>query len=312
MHHAWHPSFWPQTPPADAPTSATSSGTPPTPHDPIAPQGDPPPRRQVFAALLIATVLASWPSADDQRLQRPNDQQQKIAPLTLTYGRQPTPSGFLSAAELGQIIASWPPDSGPQLPYQPIRSLVSSAPPVSQPIPSAFLSPIELAQIVASWPPDSGPVLPWPDWQQRTSAVIAAQPPVSQPPVNPPLSAAELSQIASAWIPDPPTPPQANAPQPVRIAPLTLPTGTPPTPAAPLSATELAQIVASWTVTWDAQTAPKSASWNVPPILTSLPHTPAPTLLWSAWEPPWIAPPRPVTIAPLTLPQAKRRRSKRS
>lgn len=87
----------------------------------------------------------------------------------------------------------------------------------------------------------------------------------------------------------------------VKIAPLTLVYGTQPTPEAALSAIELAQIVSTWVQTWSAQSAPESAAWNVPPILVSLPYIPLPRLLWTAWESPWIAPPTPVRIVPLTL-----------
>lgn len=140
------------------------NSTLPIPHDPIPAQGDQPPRRQVATALAMATVLALWPSPDDQRLQRPNDQQQRIAPLTLTYG-----------------------------------------------------------------------VIPAPQF---------------------PLSVYKTIQASNAWI-----------------------------------------------QTWDAQTVPKSVAWNVPP--SQFPHTTPPALIWTAWEPPFVKPPLPVAIAPLTLAQGQ-------
>jgi hypothetical protein len=87
-----------------------------------------------------------------------------------------------------------------------------------------------------------------------------------------------------------------------KIAPLTLTYGAQPTPQPPLSTVELAQIVGTWQQTWDAQTAPKSAAWNIPPIVSTLvPRTPPPALIWTAWVEPFVRPPTPVAIAPLTL-----------
>lgn len=61
------------------------------------------------------------------------------------------------------------------------------------------------------------------------------------------------------------------------------------------------QIGARWGQSWDAQSAPKSASWNVPPVLVVLPHVAPPASIWTLWVPPFVAPPRPAMVAPLTL-----------
>jgi hypothetical protein len=223
-------------------TQGPVNSTPPIPHSPIGTQGDQPPRRQVAAVLAMVSVLASWPADLEPRLARPNDQQQKIAPLTVTYGTAPLPAPFLMPVELRQIVESWTPEA-PRA-QGPIRS--------------------------TAW-----------------ATILPAPAPYTTQPVA----------VRAAWDAPPLAPPT-----PTKIAPLTLQIGAQPIPQASVSVTELAQLVASWAVSWDAQSAPKSASWNVPPILVSLPYVPLPRLIWTAWEPPWIAPPAPVSIVTLTLP----------
>jgi hypothetical protein len=44
-----------------------------------------------------------------------------------------------------------------------------------------------------------------------------------------------------------------------------------------------------------------SAAWNVPVISAFVPHTALPALIWNAWADPFVRPPAPVAIAPLTL-----------
>jgi hypothetical protein len=304
-------SLWSPPPP---PQVIGSSGTPPTPHDPIPAQGTSvPPRRAAALAVTMMVVLASWPADLEPRLQRPNDQRQKIAPLTLKYGSQPPPTAFYSATEMGQIVASWPPtDVGPILPrpndrQQQIAPL--TLPTGQQPIPSAFLSATELNQLVSSWqssndaqsapksaawnvPPliTSVPfrrdplytVTPDPLPVQRFLSVVPNFLAVSQPQPQSPLSVTELAQIVSAWPADsgPLLPWPINAP--VKVAPLTLPTGIQPTPQGPLSVTEMVQFVSVWAVTWDAQAASKSAAWNVPPIPPSVPSPPFPAHVYAA------------------------------
>lgn len=86
----------------------------------------------------------------------------------------------------------------------------------------------------------------------------------------------------------------------VKIAPLTLTYGAQPVPQAPIAAQRWAPIVAAWTQTWDAQSAPRSTAWSAP-LVPFLAHTGSPAHVWTAWADPFIAPPRPVAIAPLTL-----------
>lgn len=188
------------------PPAGRTAVTPPEPHVPIGTQGSQPPR--YTTVLMLAVVLASWPQDLEPRLQRPNEQRVKIAPLTFTYGQQPP--RFSVASQMAVVGLAWPPDLEPRL---------------------------------------------------------------GRP----------------------------NADR-IKIAPLTFTYGAQPPPIAPLSVAELTQIVATWPVTWDAQTAPKNASWNVPLIVAFVPRTAAPTLLWTAWEPPFIRPQTLVSIAPLTLP----------
>lgn len=240
--------FYNPQPPAQGPVNSTL----PLPHDPIPAQGDQPPRRQVAAVLAMCVVLASWPSDLEPRLQTPNTQQVKIAPLTLTYGSQPTPTAFLSATELRVIVDSWPGDLEPRLTWANVpRTTIAPLTLAygSQPTPTSPLSTTELAQIVSTWPNPIGPLLPY----QPIRSLVSSAPVVSQPQ-----------------------------------------------PQSPLSVLEVSQIVSTWTVTWDAQTASKSAAWNIPPQAI-LAHTPPPALIWTSWEPPYVKPPQPVSIAPLTL-----------
>jgi hypothetical protein len=74
--------------------------------------GQQPPRYSI--AVRMAIVLASWPADLEPRLQRPNDQQVKIAPLTLIYGNRPPVQAPLSAASR-IAIAAWPLDLEPRL-----------------------------------------------------------------------------------------------------------------------------------------------------------------------------------------------------
>jgi hypothetical protein len=151
------------------------------------------------------------------------------------------------------------------------------------PIPTSPLSVSEIAQIVATW------AVSWdaqtaPDnaaWNAPSVAILA----------HTPLPAL----IWTAWEPPPPLPVR-----PIQIATLTLPTGVTPVPSGPLSVSKLTPLVATWAQSWDAQTAPKNAAWNVP-ALPLVAHTPIPGLIWTAWDPPPPLPVRPVTIAPLTL-----------
>lgn len=299
------------------------NSTPPIPHVAIGTQGSQPPRMARATAVMMVAVLASWPADLEPRLQRPNDTQKtKIAPLTLTYGQQPPRQPPMPyPTTLTQLVASWPTD---------VR-----VPPRGQ---STSWFPTVIAQVPAH---RSGTIHPaiLQTIQELTprilvvpSGVVAPENPDS-PPRQSPLSAASVAITLQAWQPIPPillgpesaawnvpplsvvvprTPPPAHLwtawqppfiapPRPVTIAPLTLTYGAQPIPIAPLELSTLLSTVARWVETWDAQRAAPQASWNVPPILISLPRTPLPAHIWTAWEPPFIAPPKPVSIAPLTL-----------
>jgi hypothetical protein len=83
------------------PPTANNAGTPPEPHVPIGNQGTSvPPRRAIAFAATMAILVSSWPADLEPRLQRPNDQQTKIAPLTLRYGSQPPQIPALAIQEL--------------------------------------------------------------------------------------------------------------------------------------------------------------------------------------------------------------------
>ncbi len=109
-----------------------------------------------------------------------------------------------------------------------------------------------------------------------------------------------LVAVLASWPQDlEPRLPKPNA-QRVSIAPLTLTYGAQRLNP-PLSVVELTKIVGSWAQTWGTQTAPRSLAWNVP-LVPYVPYTARPALLWTAWTDPPRPPPRPITIAPLTLP----------
>jgi len=134
------------------PPTANTAGTPPEPHVPIGTQGAQPPR--YTTAVMMVAVLASWPADLEPRLARPNNQQQRIAPLTLTYGSQPTPTAALNTSEF-QAISAWPQDLEPRLGL-PNNTQQKIAPLTLEygqsPQPQFPLSVLKTAQIVASWP----------------------------------------------------------------------------------------------------------------------------------------------------------------
>jgi hypothetical protein len=343
------------------PPTANNAGTPPEPHVPIGTQGAQPPRYRV--TMMMVAVLASWPQDLEPRLTKPNDQQTKIAPLTLAYGQQPP--RFSIATRMEVIGNAWPLDLEPRLgrpneQQQKIAPLTLTYGQQPQRQPALDFGP--LLTIVGSWPLDypsiqrpkiSAPLLPPPPvvsvpyvrlpsylYEQRddsgdfelVSSVVQVPDSGDQPPRY--SVAARMPALVAAWtdiwsaqtapetaawnvapiltvlpyVPLPDhiwtawQPPWYPPPEPVSIAPLLLTYGQQPIPQPPLSVLELNAIVATWVQTWDAQSAPKNAAWNVPPILSAVAYAPLPKLIWTAWEPPFVAPPRPVTIVTLTLP----------
>lgn len=269
------------------PPAGRTAVTPPEPHVPIGTQGSAPPRYST--AVMLVAVLAAWPPDLEPRLARPNEQRQTIAPLTLTYGQAPTPQGPLTTLEYGSVVAAWPSDLDPRL-SRPNAQRQTIAPLTltygTQPQPTAALAGGELIPIVATWTQT---------WDAQTAPRSTAW----NTPLVPFLPYARpQAQVWTAWVDPPLAPPPL-----VTIAPLTLVYGTPPQPQAPLSTLELAQIVSTWAQPWDAQNAPKSAAWNVPPVVAPLvAWTPLPGLIWTAWIEPFMRPPGLVTLAPVTLP----------
>lgn len=113
--------------------------------------------------------------------------------------------------------------------------------------------------------------------------------------------AATMAVLVAAWPGD--LEPRLQSPnaQQQKIAPLTLPTGTPPPPQSARAALTLQTLAATWAVSWDAQSAPKSAAWNVPVVVVAAapPYVPLPRLIWTAWEPaPVLLPARVGSVAP--------------
>jgi hypothetical protein len=318
------------------PPTASTAGTLPEPHVPIGTQGSEPPRRSI--ALLMVAVLASWPQDLEPRLGKPNNERTTIAPLTLTYGQQPPLVGTSVPADYELVLASWPPDLEPRFswPNHVRQTIAPLTLPRGDPPPVVGASAIDEAVIIASWPLDLEPRLARPN-NARVSIAPLTLTYGTQPSPQPPLAGPAFAAISAwpqpawssqaapkslAWFVPPGTAPYTPYPYAVigaswpadleprltrpndrrqTIVTLTLPTGTSPPPQPPLGLAELVTIVGSWPTSWDAQSGGKNAAWNVPPLLVSLPYTPLPRLIWQAWEPPWIQPPAPVVIAPLTL-----------
>jgi hypothetical protein len=318
------------------PPTASTAGTSPEPHVPIGTQGSEPPRRSI--ALLMVAVLASWPQDLEPRLGKPNNERTTIAPLTLTYGQQPPLVGTSVPADYELVLASWPQDLEPRFsrPNHVRQTIAPLTLPRGDPPPVVGASATDEAIIIASWPLDLEPRLTGPN-NARVSIAPLTLTYGTQPSPQPPLAGPAFAAISAwpqpawssqaapkslAWFVPPGSAPYTPYPYaligaswPADLEPrltrpndrrqtivtLTLPTGTSPPPQPPLAMADLVTIVGSWPTSWDAQSSGKNAAWNVPPLLVSLPYTPLPRLIWQAWEPPWIQPPAPVAVAPLTL-----------
>lgn len=267
------------------PPMASNAGTPPEPHAPIPSQGNQPPFRQVAAAVMMASVLAAWPADAEPRLQFPNNQQRKIAPLTLAFEPQPPQIGTSQATQR-VIYASWPSDLEPRLSL-PNNRQVSIAPLTftygSQP-PIVGTRPVTSGQLIGSWPLDFEPRLiapnntrvniapltllygdqppliasltrtdletidiwPQPDWpSQNASRSLAWYVPPIPVITDQPYRAFPYGLILAGWSAD--LEPRLNRPndQQQKIAPLTLTYGDAPTPRGALTPTQL-QIITAW------------------------------------------------------------------
>lgn len=270
------------------------------------------------APIVEQTIVAAWPLTLEPRLSTPNSTRVNVAPLTLAYGDQPAPVAALSVME-NQTIAAWPEENWAA--QSAVRSTAWDVPVVQADVPAARFP---YSTILASWPSDLEPRLALQNAKQN-SIVTLTLPTGDQPPVGlrptltyPPATWNAQSAVEStAWnvvvvdtavpyVQYPYTSLLANWPaeraQRVerRSATIGLATGDQPAPAAPLSAQEQ-QIIGSWTqYVVPTQTFPPNAGWNVPtPSFVSAP--PLQRAIWSAWEPLWVKPPVPVSVAPLTL-----------
>jgi hypothetical protein len=178
---------------------------------------------------------------------------------------------------LNQIVGAWPIDVGPLVAWPinaPVKVAPLTLPTGQQPTPTAFLSAIELNLLVSSWQTSNN---------AQTAPKSAAW---NIPPIPPsaPVSSLPAYVYAASALPDP---------QPLQrfrsIVP-TLPAASQPTPQPPLSVVEITQIVAMWAVTWDAQTGPKNASWNIPSIPLAVRALPLPAHVYAASQPPDLSP----------------------
>lgn len=231
-------------------------------------------------------TFRSWPA--EEALSRPNAERVKIAPLTLTYGDQPTPQPSISQPEW-TALQSWPRDDWSAQRF--VKSNAWQPPPIGVPYP--------IGLILASWPADLEPRLGKPNAERVKIApltLVYGDQPVPQAPLSAarfqsirswPVDdwAAQHSTISTAWLTLPSWNPfvpfqyttiLANVPSeldlrphprnvsPVKFVPLTLVYGDQPIPQGPLNQKELQRIL-SWPPDgWAAQSAVKSLSWVIP------------------------------------------------
>lgn len=224
------------------PPTASTAGTLPEPHVPLATPGSEPPRYST--ALMMVAVMASWPASLEPRLTKPNDQQQKIAPLTLPTGQQPPT--YSIRPMMGAVSAAWPPDLEPRL-GAPNNQRVSIAPLTltygSQPPPTPPLAVEERIAIDAwsvTWGAQRAPIST--AWVPPPATLVVGTGPI-----------ARASQLAASW-PDS-LEPRLQAPnnQRVTVAPLTLVYGDQP-PILGVTTAARASLVGS---TWPADLEPR-------------------------------------------------------
>jgi hypothetical protein len=297
--------FYPPTPPSQG----SASYAPPIPHEPQPSTGDQPPLRQVQATLAMVAVLAAWPTSLEPRLQAPNNQQNKIAPLTLVYGQQPPPRQTYRLA-----TTNWAPDTWPaQKP--PINAAVIPPPTGA----STFLPAVRLpGSLLSAWYDAI-------DIEVVTTWTIAPDNP-DQPPVVGPTTPTEIA-IQRAWTQDWPaqhaptliaTFRTGDLPPPVRqslvgswplgwaqpqaLISLVQPSsGDQPSPQGPLSASELAQIWLTWPQTWSAQSRPIAVVQTTASAPSIGPLTSTDRAIVQAWPIGWSQPQRLTTLVqPLT------------
>lgn len=218
------------------------------------------------------TIWSAWLQTTEIRPTLTN-----IAPLSLTYGDQPSVIGsYTKNREI--VVNSWPLDLEPRLgiPNNTQQKIVP------------------LTLVYGSEPPRfslsnrmAGATSAWVDAPFSIPRLIQLLPQVSFVPYT-----SLQRAILTAWLDS-----QVQRFIPVNIAPLTLVYGSQP---APRLQTDYTKLVDAWTQIWGPQTAKQSAGWNYP-ILSPVTYAPLPKHIWAAWELPFIRPPVPVSIAPLTL-----------
>lgn len=300
------------------PPVVRSAVTPPEPHAPIGTQGDQPPR--YTSALMLVAVLASWPADLEPRLVKPNNQQQKIAPLTLAYGDQPTASHLQATTSWPPTVAAWTQtwdaQSAPRstawnvvllpsvIPRTPIPSLIWNAwadlpsPPPrpiaiapltlsygSQPIPRSSIAVVGLAQILGTWTQA---------WDSQTAPKGAAWtvPAIQILPPHVSLPSAIWTAWETAFV---------GPSRVITIAPLTFTYGNQPPVQPPLSRTNAGIIVAAWPADLEPRLGrPNAERTRIAPLTFVYGSSPTPRgplssaqwrLITGTWEPPFISPP---------------------
>lgn len=258
------------------PPPPTASYAPPVPHRAQPTAGNEPPRRQVQSALAMVAVLASWPASLEPRLQAPNNQQVKIAPLTLPTGQQPAPRQAFRLPTVWWNPPTWPAQTAP--------GIAGASPPVAQGPIAGSTTTTEIL-IGRLWPQG---------WTLPPRLATLVQPSTGdQPAPQGPLTTTEIGVLVRSWPTD--WPAQSRPIDVVQT------TGDQPVAQGPITASELSEVYRSWPTDWPAQTAPKNAAWNVPPVVNiPTPQGPLTTaetvLLVASWPTQWAAQSRPIRV----------------
>ena len=282
---------------------------------------NPPPIQGVTAIVMMATIVGAWPTDLEPRLQYPNNQQNKIAPLTLTYGQQPPRIFPVQPTTQLAVLPQWQQDWSAQ------RSPLSVA---AQVVPPTVFVPFTRLP----WYLTPGPDTPYDVVVVPTGVTI--QNGITPPPTQQPAEPFNITSYVAAWTQDwttqtapkslPVTPGdqpprmrlgnqaiiQANAAWQLDWSTQTAPKAIPVTqgiaiqPTRQYSPAQFSAIL-SWQQDWNAQRSPVSTVW-LPAPTVRVPYAPLPAHLYAAWEPPQPLPTRPVQIAPLTLPTGQQPR----
>jgi hypothetical protein len=240
-----------------------------------------------------------------------SDPQPQVAPprvpaAALTTGSQPPRIARQLATMMATVGMSWPQQGEP--------TLLQRIPGRSQVVPLTLtygqqpptIGPLALEDVVvtrAAWPETHEPPLPVEPSVRRRYIVALTLDYGDAPPITGPLTAVEYALMRQLL--EPPRPViGSEPPPPVKIVPLTLTYGNQPARIGPLTPTELALAVRSWEPGPPRMLPPVvSAGWDVPPPVVNQPKpwTRLAAAIPIAWLPPDPVPPRPVSLAPLTL-----------